>query len=488
MITKTKAPASKSGRISRKTTKSSPAKKANTGHIKQTKRAASSKTASSTTAKGHAPAKKTSQTKTTPKKPTTKNAKAPRARAKSTSVPEVLVRMYNVGFGDCFLVEFPKDGDVLRVLVDCGSTSKGSLSMPDLVDTLLADVADPKLGNAPRIDVVVCTHRHADHVSGFANEAWKSLHVKEVWMPWTEDPKDPKAKKIREAQSSLAKGLQVHLQAALRAGADASIQWQLDLAENALSNAAAMEQLHKKFSPEPKRLYLSSDGSPLTVKTNALPGVKAFVLGPSKDEAVIRDMNPEKGQTYLRQLSQATRDGEPFEPFADNWQFDPNSYSTKLSKLSKRDVSLLAEASSSWNPAIAVALDAAVNGTSLVLAFQMGEALLFFPGDAQWGTWKALLENSDTQELLGKAKLWKVGHHGSHNATPKDFLEKNATVDCCAMMSTKMGKFKSIPRAPLLDAVKSKGIELARSDAPIPSPSKRFSLGRSSQIETKIPI
>ena len=60
--------------------------------------------------------------------------------------------------------------------------------MATIVDRIIEDVTDED--GVPRIDVVVATHRHKDHVSGFGNAKWNSVEVKEVWMPWTEDPTD----------------------------------------------------------------------------------------------------------------------------------------------------------------------------------------------------------------------------------------------------------------------------------------------------------
>src|SRR6185503_8199823 len=60
-------------------------------------------------------------------------------------------------------------------------------------------------------DVVVATHRHKDHISGFGNAKWNAVEVKEVWMPWTEDPTDAEGRKIRDIQSALALALNMSL-------------------------------------------------------------------------------------------------------------------------------------------------------------------------------------------------------------------------------------------------------------------------------------
>jgi hypothetical protein len=69
---------------------------------------------------------------------------------------------------------------------------------------------------------------------------------------------------------------------------------------------------------------------------------------------------------------------------------------------------------------LALQLDNAVNNTSLVLAFEFGNGgdVLLFVGDAQVGNWHSWAERSE--DLLKRTVFYKVGHHGSHNATLKE--------------------------------------------------------------------
>ena len=77
--------------------------------------------------------------------------------------------------------------------------------------------------------------------------------------------------------------------------------------------------------------------------------------------------------------------------------------------------------------ALALRLNDEVNNTSLVVAFELPDTgkVLLFTGDAQrgsWLSWGDLSWNVDgctvsAKELLGRCTLYKVGHHGSHNAT-----------------------------------------------------------------------
>ena len=80
---------------------------------------------------------------------------------------------------------------------------------------------------------------------------------------------------------------------------------------------------------------------------------------------------------------------------------------------------------------LALALQSYTNNTSLVLALELGEPgkgdVLLFAGDAQvgnWESWQAWTCESGGLKLTGPDLLkrtifYKVGHHGSHNATLK---------------------------------------------------------------------
>ena len=78
---------------------------------------------------------------------------------------------------------------------------------------------------------------------------------------------------------------------------------------------------------------------------------------------------------------------------------------------------------------LALALDSATNNTSLVLAIELaGADVLLFAADAQvgnWLSWQNLKWSFDNRtvtgpDLLARTIFYKVGHHGSHNATLRD--------------------------------------------------------------------
>lgn len=76
---------------------------------------------------------------------------------------------YQVGFGDCFLLRFTySDQSSRHILIDFGTTGlpKGAADSHLL---LIAKDIEAQCGG--QLDAVVATHRHADHISGFATAA-----------------------------------------------------------------------------------------------------------------------------------------------------------------------------------------------------------------------------------------------------------------------------------------------------------------------------
>jgi len=373
----------------------------------------------------------------------------------------ITVSMYNVGFGDCFLLRFPGDDGERRVLIDCGSIKQGEAGGTDvIVPQIIEDVTDDD--GVARIDVVAISHRHKDHVSGFGNEAWREVEVREVWLPWTEDPDDPEARRLLNEMASFALALEAEV--ASFGAFSAAEQDLIDhVIENSfgLSNEAAMATLHRGFAKGTHgatRKFLSRTLEPSPCidtlpDADVLPGVTVHQLGPSRDEEVIRDMNPPSEESFLRAAPGGGASSFELLPF-DVESEPPLRPSEKITDLLQRishETALMG----------AVALEKAVNNTSLMLAFEVGEAVLFFPGDAQWGAWKINLEDDRVAELLKRTTFYKVGHHGSHNSTPVTFVEDvlepaDAQSVFAAASVVPHGRFKEIPKQELVHELEAR--------------------------------
>ena len=119
------------------------------------------------------------------------------------SQDELIVRMYRQGLGDCFLLALPAGaGTAKYVLIDCGihmRQTNGSDRLGEVLDHL----ADATGG---RIDVVVATHEHADHLSGFVQNGSPflkdELTIAELWVAWTEKRGDGQADKLRKQRGT----------------------------------------------------------------------------------------------------------------------------------------------------------------------------------------------------------------------------------------------------------------------------------------------
>jgi hypothetical protein len=319
-------------------------------------------------------------------------------------------------------------------------------------------------------------------------------------MPWTEKPDDNQASRVREIQYRLAAQLENQYQLRLKATSDPEEETRLrsrvEIVNNALSNEGAMRTLYQGFASQPLRRYLPYPKIQTTwFTTPRLPGVMVHVLGPSRDPEIIRDLDPPAGQSYLKMLEM--RDGSQANqarPFSENWvvtKVDYESvYSELAQSLSESDREMVRNQNLDLDDALAATLDKALNGTSLMLIFQIGEKTLLFPGDSQWGTWRLALESPELRKLLRATNYYKVGHHGSHNATPVEFVEQLLHDDLWAMVSThEMPKWPDIPKKELLKKLTIKsGGKIVRSDQPQEVKTVGFTVDKNGVIEASIPF
>jgi hypothetical protein len=119
-------------------------------------------------------------------------------------VSEVHIRMYRHILGDCFLIRTQHGGKPWHAMIDFGIL-QGS---PGRSETTAAIVADIAATTGLRIDLLVVTHEHADHISGFAQERARFFappgpgvfDIGEVWLAWTEKLTDPQAKILHETR------------------------------------------------------------------------------------------------------------------------------------------------------------------------------------------------------------------------------------------------------------------------------------------------
>jgi hypothetical protein len=191
---------------------------------------------------------------------------------------------------------------------------------------------------------------------------------------------------------------------------------------------------------------------------------RAFPLGPPRDETKIRNLDPEESEAFhvgagagrLLDLFNMGLNGKGFEKRSEWASPFPSKYGVALARAGDEpglsdffaqrygiegsppgpigdavaDNAAFRRIGDDWLGAaeqLALDLNSYTNNSSLVLAFELspGGKVLLFAADAQRGNWiswadadfkdgKAVLSARD---LLARTVLYKVGHHGSHNAT-----------------------------------------------------------------------
>jgi len=103
-----------------------------------------------------------------------------------------------------------------------------------------------------------------------------------------------------------------------------------------------------------------------------------------------------------------------------------------------------------------LAINEAANNTSVVFCLEWRGWKLLFPGDAELRSWQIM----NREKVLKPVDFLKVGHHGSHNATPpEELLEKilpqpnPAGRPRSAAVSTYNQPFPSVPEQTTLERI-----------------------------------
>ena len=414
--------------------------------------------------------------------------------------------MYRGLLGDFFFVKHVVGPDSFKMLIDCGvlqliGTAKTKPMTSLGKDRLIASVKDFIRDSGGSIDLMVATHEHYDHLSGFilGRRDFENFKIGKVWMAWTEDRTDRLANSYRNKKNKALAALAA-LSDVPRFAAAGEMETVRSLLQfygtvrgvkryglgaaarpSGLSGAASCEDVLGWLRQRAGSANVSFLKPGDTLRWGVKDAFRAYVLGPPRDDAKLRQLDPSKGaarEVYLaRDEDMAIADGlalihrggkAPIEdlPFAPPHcrPYDvPLGHSRRSRKAlglrdpvvsiyeRRGDASLGRRIDTDWLGSaenLALKIDGDVNNTSLALALELADkTVLLFPGDAQVGNWLSwrdqtypaddIKEGAKLQidELLSRTILYKVGHHASHNATLRDRgLESMSNPGLCAMI------------------------------------------------------
>jgi hypothetical protein len=406
--------------------------------------------------------------------------------------------MYNVGFGDCFLVTFPYapgDGGDRHILIDFGSTAAPKNAAPDLMVRVAKDI---EMQCGGKLTAVVATHRHKDHISGFATLAGgkgpgdvaAKLQPQLVVQPWTEHPD---AAPDATAPPSLPVRAVTHIRglyaaqqfagdflrmlAAQRTGLASRLalsrQTATELAflgEDNIQNHSAVKNLIQMGQAGRAKYVNCGSSSGLE---QLLPGVKVHVLGPpalKQSDEIKSQVEKDPAEFWMMQAAIGRWLAPPSKRAGVRGRLFPRARTVSLGRVPPHTrwfMHQIERVHVEQLRSIVRALDDALNNTSVILLFEVNGKRLLFSGDAQIENWRFALSQPRFRKLLADVTMYKVGHHGSRNATPKSlwglFKNRGPTGKqkrLHTLVSTLAGKHGSaaenteVPRQALVDELK----------------------------------
>jgi beta-lactamase superfamily II metal-dependent hydrolase len=329
----------------------------------------------------------------------------------STETPsKIRIRAYNVRFGDCVLISFDGSSGEKHILVDFGNAPAGVQNEGGKNDVFAPVARDLAKRTKKRIDLLVMSHEHLDHMEGFYSEraVFDNCTVGEVWMSIMSSPdyyrRFPQCEPERRARIALL---------------DKATSWQKQgyfesipgplralIANNVLNlaNKERIDYLRKLVSAKHLR-YLSRRAG-VTRATSLGGDVKIEVLAPEQDASVYYKIRNQRlwldAAARLGAVGGKRRKRTAVTPPKVPSHMAPDEFSELRDQIAEMDMSDL------------LAIDKAANNTSLVLRITVHGKVLLLPGDAEAESW-AIMKKA---KILGPVDFLKLAHHGSINGMP----------------------------------------------------------------------
>jgi len=339
---------------------------------------------------------------------------------------ELLVRLYNVGLGDCIYVRVPDGEEHRHILIDCGNKFGSADELRKAIEHLKGELPprddDP---GAKQLDLLIVTHPHEDHVRGFDPDLFGDIHIERLWLSAGMDPHHDQNEEARRLHAFAGEALE-----SLRAQAlgPAVAAWVDSLYE--LTKGEALEALEKGTlgANEIAPLYVHSGTSDPARGLFTSPEIRLRVLAPERniDHFYVGKTGQALSSFQALTASMAEDVPEPAKPSRDG--APRGEWPTNVSRA---DFLQLRQRLSFNALSFVLAQGHLVNNLSVVLLLEWHGRRLLFPGDAEVktafngdfkedrsnGSWNVMWMRH-REALEQPLDFLKVGHHGSENATP----------------------------------------------------------------------
>jgi len=352
------------------------------------------------------------------------------------------------------------------MMIDCGTWSGSKEDLTPFIEDLKKHVDN-------KVDLLVVTHEHKDHVHGFdvCEELLSNgFTIEKTWMAWTENDSVKKVKNWQKKYGDKKKVLALAADKLKDAANDPAFVQQMAGEYNGMAIAEAKKNfadvvsnfnaLHvdkdaagqyigglagmkvaKEISKE-KIEYLSP-GDVIENLPN-LEGIRFYVLGPPLSWDDVRVQEGGKGESYDHNKELAkddafaavflSSDGKiedgvlPFDKHYESGNANTlpaTLYTAKENDWRKIETDWLDSAG-----ALALRINSITNNLSLALAIEFKDSgrIMLFPGDAEYGSWASWhnikwnvpSRNKGvplTEDILNRTVFYKVSHHLSHHGT-----------------------------------------------------------------------
>jgi beta-lactamase superfamily II metal-dependent hydrolase len=326
---------------------------------------------------------------------------------------KLLVRAYHVEVGDCIYIRIPDGNSGFHILVDCGSKVKKEL-LKRVLAHLEQELPSAGASGKKRLDLLVASHIHEDHIKGFDPDTFKNIQIGHIWLSAIFNPQHPQAGNTMRLHSLAEQ----QVRSLTQRGLALTPELQSLMGLYSIDNDGALDAL--------RRILPDMNGiQPQYVHA----GVNSTALGVNVPNAVIHVLAPEEDIDRFYLGVETVADLNSFVAASDFVaQRAPATKGQPLPKnITESDFRRLQSRMLSTTLAFADIDSSTQNNVSAVLLIEWRNRRLLFVGDAEWdgkfeegrhnGSWNVMWHERKAL-LEGPLDFLKIGHHGSINATP----------------------------------------------------------------------